>query len=92
MESMDVAGVLQEPRMLTQVSTPDLKYKLNISSFSAFPHPSDCLNYVNANDGKYGRWLIYVRVWVVTERVDIILFYFLLSFCAIINCSFITGA
>ena len=43
MESINVAGVLQEAGMLTQGPAPDPKYKLNISSFLTLPHLSDCL-------------------------------------------------
>ena len=42
---MDEAGVLQSQGMLTQVSTPNPKYKLNISSFPTLLHPSDCIIY-----------------------------------------------
>ena len=43
MESINVAGVLQEAGMLTQGPAPDPKCKLNISSFLTLPHLLDCL-------------------------------------------------
>ena len=43
MESMDVAGVLQEARDADWRDATDPKCKLNISSFLTLPHSSDCL-------------------------------------------------
>ena len=92
MESIDVAGALQEAGMLAQGPAPDPKCKLNISSFLTLPHPSDCL--ICANDimiivlllqimgGWEGwRWFIDVRVWVGGQVVGIIFFLFLFLCC-----------
>ena len=70
--------------MLTEAPTPDLKCKLNISSFLTLPHLSDCLictrNSVSivfvlemVGDGIGVGWLFYNRVWERGQRVGIIL-------------------
>ena len=43
MESINVAGILQEAGMLTQGPAPDPKCKLNLWSFLTLPHLSDSL-------------------------------------------------
>ena len=37
-------------------------------------------------------WFIYVRGWVGGQGVGIIFSYFLFCFCAVVNCSLMTGA
>ena len=75
MESINVAGFMQEAGMLTQACTPDLKCKLNISSFLALPHLLDCpictsnsmsivLLLQMIGDGIGRGWLIYIRMSV----------------------------
>ena len=65
--------------MLTQGSAPDPKCKLNIT-FLTLPHPLHCLICGKdimiivlllpvMGDGKFGGWLIDVKVWAGGERV-----------------------
>ena len=81
MESINVAGFMQEAGMLTQACTPDLKCKLNISSFLALPHLLDCpictsnsmsivLLLQMIGDGIGRGWLIYIRMSVGGGGVD----------------------
>ena len=90
---------MQEAGMLTQACTPDLKCKLNISSFLALPHLLDCpictsnsmsivLLLQMIGDGIGRGWLIYIRMSVGgggTGSVILIFFLVLLSF--VLSCS-----
>ena len=70
--------------MLTQGPTPDLKCKLNISSFLTLTHLLDCLmpivlllqmvdGWERCGSGGWGVWLIYNRVWERGQGAGIIL-------------------
>ena len=69
--------------MLTYKPTPDLKWKLNLSSFITLPHLLDCLNFYQEfcvhciptmmmpGWDRWG-WLIYRSLWVGGQQVGII--------------------
>ena len=91
--------------MLTQGPAPDPKCKLNIPSFLTLPHPlyhlictKDIMVFVlllqmmGGWEGWGGGWFIYVRVWVKGQGVGIIFFPSFVLLCAVVKCSFMTGA
>ena len=93
----------RRPGMLIQRPTRDPKCKLNISSFLALLHPLDyfiCAKEITIivlllqmmGRWKGFGWFLHVRVWVGGQGVVIIFLYFLFWFCAVVNCSIMTGA
>ena len=46
----------------------------------------------DGGDGKAGREVFCVRIWMKEQGMYIICFLFLFCFCAVVNCSFMSDA